>query len=252
MLEGDVPIRLPIHVGIIMDGNGRWAAQRRKHRSKGHLEGLKAAKRVVKAASEAGIMYLTLYVFSTENWKRAEKEVSYLMRLIKTHLKKEYDFYRENHIRVVHSGDLQRLPQDVIKEIFRVTADTAHFDGLTLNLAINYGGRDEILRAVNRMLENRFVPSPVAEDDIKHHLDRPEIPDPDLIIRTGGEYRISNFLLWQLAYSELYFSSKLWPDWEGSDLVQAVNEYQQRERKFGAVQDRGKIRGKGAVEGDVK
>lgn len=235
MSERDVPQRLPLHIGIIMDGNGRWAQQRGKNRRQGHLEGLKAAKRVVKAASEAGIKFITLYVFSTENWKRAEKEVSYLMFLIKSHLKKEYNFYRNNHIRVVHSGDLNKLPQDVIEEIEKVTLDTSHFKGLTVNLAVNYGGRDEIIRAVNRLLKQGPVRAPITEDNFIQYLDHPDVPYPDLIIRTGGEFRISNFLLWELAYSELYFSSKLWPDWDGDDLAETIKQFQKRERKFGSV-----------------
>ena len=254
MSERDIPPRLPLHVGIIMDGNGRWAQQRGKNRRQGHLEGLKAAKRVVKAASEAGIKFITLYAFSTENWKRTEKEVSYLMFLIKSHLKKEYDFYRDNQIRVIHSGDLRKLPEDVIVEIKRVTADTSHFRGLTVNLAVNYGGRDEIVRAVNRLFEEGSN-VPITEDDLRRDLDHPDIPDPDLIIRTGGESRISNFLLWELAYSELYFSSKLWPDWDRDDLIEAVKEFQIRERRFGgagkergAAQDGGAGKERGAAQ----
>jgi undecaprenyl diphosphate synthase len=244
------PSRLPRHIGIIMDGNGRWARQRGKKRSQGHREGLQAAKRVVKAASDLGIRYLSLYTFSTENWKRAEKEVSYLMFLIRTHLRREYDFYRENRIRVVHSGDLGRLPADVIREIDTVVRDTAAFSGLTVNLAINYGGRDEIVRAVNRLLAGRAaVPvgeggpaeggassaAPVGEADIREWLDHPEIPDPDLIIRTGGECRISNFLLWEGAYAELDFSARYWPDWGEEDLMESLRRYQQRERRYGGV-----------------
>ena len=146
------PARLPRHVGVIMDGNGRWARARGLSRTQGHQEGLEAAKRVVKAASDLGLRFLSLFTFSTENWRRTEKEVSYLMFLICTHLRKEYDFYRENQIHVVHSGDLGRLPEDVRREIDTVTRDTAGFGGLTVNLAINYGGRDEIVRAVNRLL----------------------------------------------------------------------------------------------------
>jgi undecaprenyl diphosphate synthase len=228
---------LPVHIGIIMDGNGRWARQRGKVRTQGHLEGLEAAKRIVKACADIGIRYLTLYAFSTENWKRTQREVSFLMRLIKKHLKKEYDFYRQNRIRVVHSGDLTDLPADVAEEIESVTADTARFEGLTANLAINYGGRDEIVRAVNRLLAEDKTLRHVSEQDIRGHLDHPWIPDPDLIIRTGGETRVSNFLLWELAYAELYFSTKLWPDWERDDLLAAIRSFQHRERRFGDVRN---------------
>ncbi len=225
--------RIPTHIGIIMDGNGRWAKRRGKSRTEGHLEGVKTAKKIVKKAVEIGIKYLSLYTFSTENWKRAEEEVSFLMSLIKRYLKREYDFYRENKIRVVHSGNLRDLPDDIADEIRRVVEDTASFDGLTVNLAINYGGRDEIVRAVRRLM--RESSPEVTEETIKNCLDHPEIPDPDLIIRTGGELRLSNFLLWESAYSELYFSNKLWPDWCGDDLEEAIIDYQGRERRFGGV-----------------
>ena len=224
---------LPRHVGIIMDGNGRWAQRQGKARTRGHLEGVKAAKRIVRAALKAGIRYITLYTFSTENWRRAGKEVSYLMFLIKNHLRREFKFYQDNEIRVVSSGKVNRLPKDVEQELERVTRKTAHFDRMTLNLAIDYGGRDEILRAVNRTLEEGKS-GDISEEDIRSHLDHPEIPDPDLIIRTGEECRISNFLIWQMAYSELYFSSKMWPDWDETDLAEALRSYGCRERRYGA------------------
>jgi len=223
---------LPRHIGIIMDGNGRWAQKRGRPRSEGHLEGVKAAKRVVAAASELGLAFLSLYTFSTENWNRAKEEVSYLMGLIGLYLKKEYDFYRRNRIRIVHSGDLERLPADIAREIQEVTRDTAAFEGLTVNLTINYGGRDEILRAFHRHQTNGSR-GPLTEDSFRQYLDHPELPDPDLIIRTANEHRLSNFLLWESAYAELYFSPKLWPDWEGADLRQAVAEYTHRTRTFG-------------------
>jgi undecaprenyl diphosphate synthase len=228
---------LPVHIGIIMDGNGRWAERRGQPRARGHLEGVRAAKRVVRAASAAGIRYLTLYTFSTENWKRSAKEVSYLMYLIRSHLKKEYDFYRENGIRVVHSGLLERVPGGVAREMRKVAADTAHFRRMTVNLAIDYGGRDEILRAVSRLRADGHK-GEVTEEDLRCRLDHPEIPDPDLVIRTGEEHRLSNFLLWQLAYSELYFSPKLWPDWGEEDLKEALEEFRRRERRFGSVASR--------------
>ncbi len=224
---------LPQHVGIIMDGNGRWAQHQGKARTRGHLEGVKAAKRIVRAALKAGIRYITLYTFSTENWKRTSKEVSYLMFLIKNHLRREFKFYQDNEIRVVSSGNTSRLPKNVIQELERVTRKTAHFNRMTLNLAIDYGGRDEILRAVNRALEEGKNHD-ISEEDIRSHLDHPEIPNPDLIIRTGEECRISNFLIWQIAYSELYFSSKMWPDWDEADLAEALRSYGCRERRYGA------------------
>jgi len=227
--------KLPTHVGIIMDGNGRWAQKKNLSRSKGHLEGLSAAKRIVKAASDINLQYLSLYTFSTENWKRAEKEVKYLMFLIKSYLIQEYKFYKKNQIRVFHSGDLKQLPSDVIKTIQLVTDKTKNFSGLKLNLAINYGGRNEIARSVDRWLKKSTHSDTITENDITDNLDRPEFPEVDLIIRTGGDKRISNFLLWESAYAELYFSDKLWPDWQEADLLNALTDYQQRQRRFGGV-----------------
>lgn len=237
-----------------MDGNGRWAESRGRNRSSGHREGLNAAKRVVKAASEIGISFLTLYTFSTENWKRSEREVSFLMTLISQHLKREMDFYRQHNIRIRHVGDSAPLPAVVRNELVSVIEDTEMFRGLTVLLAINYGGRDEIVRAFHRYIDERladFSPDDtidtvslstirdaikkIGEEDINSHLDCSDVPEPDLIIRTAGDIRLSNFLLWQSAYSELYFSSKYWPDWQDEDLREALLQYQSRERRFGGV-----------------
>ena len=217
-----------------MDGNGRWATARGKPRSEGHLEGLKAAKRVVSAAVEAGLSFLSLYTFSTENWTRAEEEVSYLMFLVRSSLRKEYDFYRRHGIRIVHSGNMEALPLDIVQEIHDVTRDTAGYGGLTVNLSINYGGRDEIIRAVRRHLDQGSG-EPLTEEGLRRHLDQPDLPDPDLIIRTANERRLSNFLLWESAYSELYFSAKLWPDWDKADLLEALDDYSRRSRRFGGA-----------------
>jgi len=215
-----------------MDGNGRWATARGKARSEGHLEGVKAAKRVVGAAAEAGLEYLSLYTFSTENWARAEEEVSYLMFLVRSYLRREYDFYRKNRIRIVHSGALDRLPQDIAREIEDVVRDTSAYAGLTVNLSINYGGRDEIVRAFRRYVESGSR-EPLTEETFRRHLDQPDLPDPDLIIRTANEHRLSNFLLWESAYAELYFSPRLWPDWDREDLLLALEDYSRRARRFG-------------------
>jgi len=228
------PSRLPRHVGIIMDGNGRWATARGKARSEGHLEGVKAAKRVVAAAAEAGLAYLSLYTFSTENWARAQEEVSYLMFLVRSYLRREYDFYRANRIRIVHSGALDRLPPDIAREIADVVRDTAAYTGLTVNLSINYGGRDEIVRAFRRYVESG-TREPLTEEIFRRHLDQPDLPDPDLIVRTANEHRLSNFLLWESAYAELYFSPKLWPDWDREDLLLALEDYSRRARRFGGT-----------------
>lgn len=225
----------PRHVGIIMDGNGRWAKARGLPRTEGHRVGLEVAKKIVKAAEDLGIGVLSLYTFSTENWKRAEEEVGFLMGLIRHHLAAELDFYRENRVRVLHSGDLAGLPAEVAAEIRSVVAETAHFDGITVNLAINYGGRDEILRAARRLLESRCESENLTEAAISRALDLPELPDPDLVIRTGGDVRLSNFLLWESAYSELYFCESLWPDFGPDDLRAAVEDYLRRERRFGGA-----------------
>ena len=227
---------IPAHVGIIMDGNGRWAKRRGLVRTQGHLEGLKTAKKITKAASDLGIRYLTLYAFSTENWKRTEEEVSFIMGLVKQFLRSELDFSVRNKIRVRHTGDFSGLPADIQKEISETINDTAGFNGMQVILAINYGGRDEILRAIRRYAAaaNNAMEN-ISENNITAYLDNPDIPDPDLIIRSAGEYRTSNFLLWQGAYSELYISDKLWPDWEKDDLEAAVINYQKRERRYGGI-----------------
>ena len=222
-----------MHIGIIMDGNGRWAKERGKPRTFGHSEGVRTAKRIAKAASDMGIEYLSLYTFSTENWKRSEKEVKFLMQLLRKHLREQLSFYKENNIRVVHTGSLDRLPKVVQKEIVDVEALTRDFTGMTANLVINYGGRDEIVRAVKKLQEKGE--SEITEEMLSAAMDHPDIPDPDLIIRTGGELRISNFLLWESAYSELYFSKKYWPDWQAEDLKEAVDAYASRSRRYGGV-----------------
>lgn len=228
----EMAANLPRHVGIIMDGNGRWAVSRSMKRSQGHSEGLKAAKRVVKAANDMGLPCLTLYVFSTENWKRAEEEVSFLMTLIAKHLESELGFYEEEGIRIFHSGDARALPAKVRAAIEKVVSATAGHEGMSLNLAINYGGRDEIARAAARCAARGVAP---AEEAIRTALDAPGLPDVDLVVRTAGEKRISNFMLWQSAYAELHFSDKLWPDWGEADLASAIEDYSRRSRRFGGT-----------------
>lgn len=226
-------LRGPKHIGIIMDGNGRWAVKQGKSRTAGHKEGLEAAKRIIKAARSAGISFVTLYTFSTENWKRTKEEVGFLMGLIKNHLRNEYDFYKENGIKVLHTGDLKMLPGDVREEIRLAEQDTESFTGMTVILALNYGGRDEIIRAIKKIPSD--VIDNLTEEKFSSYLDNNSIPFPDLIIRTGGERRISNFLLWQSAYSELFFSDKLWPDWQAEDLYEAIRDFNGRERRYGGV-----------------
>ena len=234
--------KIPAHVGIIMDGNGRWAAKRGKIRTQGHVEGLNAAKRVVKAASDLGVSYLTLYTFSTENWKRSVEETGFIMALVKQYLRGELNFYRENSIRIRHAGNREGLPQDILRELDLACEETKNFPGLQVVLALNYGGRDEIVRAIKRMAGNEFLGpdavSGLTEDHISTHLDNPDVPDPDLIIRTAGEFRVSNFLLWEGAYSEYCISDKFWPDWEAEDLLKAINDYGSRNRRFGGLGER--------------
>ena len=222
----------PAHIGVIMDGNGRWAEQRGQLRTQGHLEGLRAAKRVVKAASDLGISFLTLYTFSTENWKRAAEEVKFIMGLVRQYLRGELDFYRENRIRIRHAGDRDGLPRDIAIELDEACAETQQFEGLQVILALNYGGRDEIVRAVRKL---NAAGERVTAENIGRFLDNPDIPDPDLIIRTAGEFRTSNFLLWEGAYAEYHISAKLWPDWTGDDLAEAINNYGTRDRRFGGI-----------------
>ena len=226
---------IPAHIGIIMDGNGRWAKKRGLVRTQGHLEGLNAAKRIVKAASDLGVKFLSLYAFSTENWKRASQEVGFIMGLVKQYLRAEFDFYMKNKIRIRHAGDITGLPDDIQKELKDSISYTNNFDGMQVILAVNYGGRDEITRAVRRIAASGADMTETGEKDIAAFLDNPDIPDPDLIIRSAGEYRTSNFLLWQAAYSEIYISQKLWPDWEKEDLEEAVADFKNRERRYGGV-----------------
>ena len=229
-----IPSHVPTHVGIIMDGNGRWAREQGKPRTYGHKHGITAAKRIIKAAITAGVSYMTLYTFSTENWSRSPKEVNFLMKLLRQHLKQEADFYHNNRIRVLHAGLLEGLPEEVAKELRNAVEVTKEYESINAVLAINYGGRDEIVRAVNRRLaENRD--EPISVEDISGYLDNPEVPDPDLIVRTAGEQRLSNFLLWESAYAEYYFSQKLWPDWQAEDLFEALRHYAARKRKFGGT-----------------
>lgn len=226
---------VPVHVGIIMDGNGRWAKNKGLPRTAGHKEGLTSAKRIVAAAASLGIKYVTLYTFSTENWKRAQEEVGYLMGLIKGHLRAEFEFYKQNGIRIEHIGDLSGLPLDVQKEILNAKKDTENFTGTTCILAINYGSRDEIVRCVKKLISQNFSENDITESLISESLDVKELPDVDLMIRTGGEKRLSNFLLWQCAYSEFIFTDTLWPDYNEKDFFDDIYKFQQRNRRFGAV-----------------
>lgn len=229
------PSLLPCHVAIIMDGNGRWAKEKKMQRTSGHSEGLKRAKEIAKAASDVGIKYLTLYVFSTENWKRTQNEVGFLMNLIHKHLVQELDFYKANKIRVKVLGDRKGLPENIQKDILDCENDTQDFSGLTINLAINYGGRNEIIRSVKKIIKSKVSENDITEKTVSDNFDFPELPDVDLLIRTGGEKRLSNFLMWKSAYAELIFSPTLWPDYREDEFFSNLAEFKNRNRRFGAV-----------------
>lgn len=222
----------PRHIAIIMDGNRRWAKNKGFASIKGHLNGLKRAKKLFKAVIDEAIPFLSLYVFSTENWKRSGQEISSLMRLVHYYILNEEDFCRKNKIRVLHSGDLLALSPNVQSSLIQIQQNTQDFDRLTVNLAINYGGRAEILRAFKRWTDQGCVED-LTEEVFHNYLDQPQLPAVDLIIRTAGEFRISNFMIWQGAYAELVFSNKLWPNWTAKDFSLALEEYQKRQRRFG-------------------
>ncbi|MCQ2586357.1 MAG: polyprenyl diphosphate synthase [Treponema sp.] len=225
--------KIPVHVAVTMDGNGRWATKQNLPRTKGHQEGLKAAKRIVKAASDAGVKYLTLYTFSTENWKRAQEEVGFLMNLIHVHLIGELQFYKDNGIRICHTGDISALPKNIQDDLNDAMEKTKDYTGLTLNLAINYGGRDEIVRGIRKIAEKGIKPEDITEDLVRQNLDMEGCPDVDLLIRTGGEFRLSNFLLWHVAYAEMVFTDTLWPDYTEEEFLSNLKSFGNRNRRFG-------------------
>lgn len=225
---------LPFHVAITMDGNGRWAQKRNLPRTAGHNEGLTAAKNIVKAAADIGIKHLTLYVFSTENWKRTQEEVGFLMNLIHIYINNELEFYKKNQIRIKHIGDIQKLPESIQKDIKKAIAQTDSYTGMTLHLAINYGGRDEIIRGIKKIIDDGIPSDKIDEKVVSDYLDMPESPDVDLLIRTGGEKRLSNYLLWHIPYAEQIYIDTLWPDYTKDEFYNNIEEYQKRNRRFGA------------------
>jgi undecaprenyl diphosphate synthase len=231
--------RIPRHVGIIMDGNGRWAELRGLPRVEGHRQGAARSKEIIEAAGELGIKVLTLYAFSLENWQRPTFEVKTLMRLLEFYLEKELADLIAREVVFKTIGDVWRLPKDMQLLIREVVEKTASNKGLTLVLALSYSGRDEILRAVKKVLYSGVRPEELTEESFSSCLDTAGLSSPDLIIRTSGEMRISNFLLWQGAYSELYFTDTLWPDFTKEEFFLAIQHYQQRERRFGAISTRG-------------
>lgn len=225
---------LPLHVAITMDGNGRWAKKRNLPRTEGHDKGLKTVKKIVKKASDLGIKFLTIYIFSTENWKRTEQEVGFLMNLIHIHLVQELNFYRENNIKLNHIGNLSALPPKIQNDILEAIDDTKDFNGMTLNLAINYGGRDEIVRGIKKIINQNIKSEEITEEFISKNLDMPQSPDVDLLIRTGGEHRLSNFLLWHIPYAEQVYTDTLWPDYSNEEFEKDIEEFTHRNRRFGA------------------
>jgi len=229
---------LPKHVAIIMDGNGRWAVRMGLPRIAGHKKGVETVRRVAEQCRQYGIQVLTLYAFSDENWGRPKEEVGFLMDLLGTFLKAEISTMKENGIRFRTIGRTERLPASAQKWIERAVSGTAGNSGMILNLALSYGGRGEILEAIKRMQSaNNAAIADATEEAFSSFLDTAGLPDPDLIIRTSGEKRISNFLLWQAAYAELYFTDTLWPDFKEQDLLAAFLDYQGRQRRFGLTQD---------------
>ena len=230
---------LPSHVAIIMDGNGRWAKKRLLNRIQGHEKGAQTVRKVVEAAREIGIPVLTLYAFSTENWQRPKSEVTALMFLLKKFLTAETKNLLENNIRLNAIGQLERLPENVRTSLHKVMDVTRHNSGMLFNLALSYGGRSEITRAVRKIAEmavaGKIEPPDITEKVVAEHLYSAQMPDPDLLIRTSGEMRISNFLLWQIAYTEIFVTESLWPDFGREEFIQILKEYQSRERRFGRV-----------------
>lgn len=233
--------KLPGHVAIIMDGNGRWAKQQGKKRIFGHKHAVTAVRQTTEAAAELGIKYLTLYAFSTENWERPKDEISALMSLLVSTINSETKTLTGNNIRLLAIGDFERMPKNVCKKLNEIMDRTAGNTGMSLILALSYSSRWEILNAVREIAgeirAGNLDPDKLNSTMFSHYLTTKDIPDPELLIRTSGEYRVSNFLLWQIAYAELYFTDKLWPDYTKEDLYTAILDYQRRERRFGKISE---------------
>lgn len=233
-------MRVPNHIAIILDGNGRWAKKRGMPRSFGHVKGCENLEDICEVAKELGVKYLTVYAFSTENWKRSKEEVDGLMKLFRNYLKKCIKISQKNNMRVKVIGDITAFDSDIQESIEKLEDFSKDFTDLHFQIALNYGSRDEITRAVNWMLEDQKagkLETPVSEDTISGYLDTAGLPDPDLMIRTSGELRLSNYLLWQLAYSEFYFTDVPWPDFKKEELVKAIEKYNERDRRYGGVKE---------------
>ena len=231
--------KVPRHVAIILDGNGRWAKKRMLPRNAGHAAGSKNVEKICAAAWDMGIEYVTMYAFSTENWSRPKEEVDALMKLLHSYLKDCLNTSKKNNMQVRVIGDISKLDKDLQERIIELERVSAENTGLHFQVALNYGSRDEIKRSIisiaNEVKDGSLLPEDITEDIISSHLDTSGIPDPDLMIRTSGEQRLSNYLLWQLAYAEFYFTDVLWPDFSKKDLQKAVEFYQSRDRRFGGV-----------------
>ena len=233
-------MRVPNHIAIILDGNGRWAKSKGMPRSYGHVKGCENLEDICEVAKELGVKYLTVYAFSTENWKRSKEEVEGLMKLFRNYLKKCIKISKKNNMRVKVIGDPSAFDEDIQQSIRELEEFSKDFDDLHFQIALNYGSRDEITRAVNRMLEDQkkgILTGEVTEETISSYLDTAGIPDPDLLIRTSGELRLSNYLLWQLAYTEFYFTDVPWPDFKKKELVKAIEKYNERDRRYGGVKE---------------
>lgn len=234
-------MKIPQHVAIILDGNGRWAKQHGMPRNYGHTQGAKNVETICREAWNMGIKYLTVYAFSTENWSRPKEEVNALMKLLRNYMKNCIKTAEKNHMRVRIIGDTSALDQDIQESIARLEEFSKDQDGLNFQIAINYGSRDEMLRGMKKMLrdykEDKFSLEELDEQRFESYLDTSDIPSPDLLIRTSGEQRLSNYLLWQLAYSELYFTEVPWPDFTKKELEKAIQDYNNRERRFGGIKE---------------
>jgi len=233
--------KLPNHLAVIMDGNGRWAEKRSLDRVEGHRRGAESVRNIVRTSREVGISYLTLFAFSSENWSRPRLEIDALMLLLKNYLETELQEMLDNNIRLMAIGDLIRLPKEVQTVLQEIMKKTAQNKGMALTLALSYGGRDDILQAVRRIMshcgDGNLKSEEITEDLFSRYLWSHNLPDPDLLIRTSGEMRISNFFLWQLAYTEVYFTPTLWPDFTQEEFIQALLSYQNRERRFGLTSE---------------
>ena len=233
-------MKIPNHVAIILDGNGRWAKSKGMPRGYGHIKGCENLEKICEVAKELGIHYLTVYAFSTENWKRSKEEVDGLMKIFRNYLKKCKKIAKDNNMCVRIIGDPTAFDKDIQKSIQELEEYSKDFTQLHFQIALNYGSRDEITRAVNKMLEDQkagILTEPVTEETISNYLDTKGLPDPDLMIRTSGELRLSNYLMWQLAYTEFYFTEVPWPDFKKEELVKAIEKYNKRDRRYGGVKE---------------